>query len=392
MRRFEVPIPARRRSATQRRGRRTARFAPRCEHLESRQLLSIGQTGPAAGVLASRSVPVVQVAPPPAASSVGISSDSSSAARFGTAGGVNDGHVGVLLNEFVELVNMPTLSDAILAILAANPTSDEIGGNLALTNLSVTVLNPVETSVAAAIIDTQVDADAYLVPSTTELLEGYLGVPTAPASQVGFMFSDLLAAGAAPDVTTTNAHRTVISNTSAPGSSVINLGPDRVSSRGQPLVREARIYPQSTSTDDEPIEPVAPAEAPQARPAPPGGQPPAPDNAPQPAGQAPAPGAEPEAVPPGEKASAPETPPARPLPPLSESAIDAALDLIDFRHAGCDVMVGLNRSLVSDPAAPFGGTKQSGPGRECPHEGIKEFLETQNVSAAWWAFAALVRH
>jgi succinate-semialdehyde dehydrogenase/glutarate-semialdehyde dehydrogenase len=46
-------------------------------------------------------------------------------------------------------------------------------------------------------------------------------------------------------------------------------------------------------------------------------------------------------------------------------------------------MIGLNRGLVSDPAAPFGGTKQSGLGREGAHEGLMEFLETQYVSVAW---------
>jgi succinate-semialdehyde dehydrogenase / glutarate-semialdehyde dehydrogenase len=46
-------------------------------------------------------------------------------------------------------------------------------------------------------------------------------------------------------------------------------------------------------------------------------------------------------------------------------------------------MVGLNRGLVSDPAAPFGGTKQSGLGREGAHEGMMEFLETQYVSVSW---------
>lgn len=46
-------------------------------------------------------------------------------------------------------------------------------------------------------------------------------------------------------------------------------------------------------------------------------------------------------------------------------------------------MVGLNRGLVSDPAAPFGGMKQSGIGREGAHEGLMEFLETQYVSVAW---------
>jgi succinate-semialdehyde dehydrogenase / glutarate-semialdehyde dehydrogenase len=46
-------------------------------------------------------------------------------------------------------------------------------------------------------------------------------------------------------------------------------------------------------------------------------------------------------------------------------------------------MVGLNRGLVSDPAAPFGGVKQSGLGREGAHEGLMEFLETQYVSLNW---------
>lgn len=46
-------------------------------------------------------------------------------------------------------------------------------------------------------------------------------------------------------------------------------------------------------------------------------------------------------------------------------------------------MVGLNRGLVSDPAAPFGGVKQSGIGREGGKEGINEFLEAQYVSVAW---------
>ncbi|HUZ75679.1 MAG TPA: NAD-dependent succinate-semialdehyde dehydrogenase [Stellaceae bacterium] len=46
-------------------------------------------------------------------------------------------------------------------------------------------------------------------------------------------------------------------------------------------------------------------------------------------------------------------------------------------------MVGLNRGVVSDPAAPFGGAKQSGLGREGAHEGMLEFLETQYVSVTW---------
>ncbi|MEO1104457.1 MAG: aldehyde dehydrogenase family protein, partial [Pseudomonadota bacterium] len=46
-------------------------------------------------------------------------------------------------------------------------------------------------------------------------------------------------------------------------------------------------------------------------------------------------------------------------------------------------MVGLNRGLVSDPAAPFGGTKQSGLGREGGKEGMLEFQETQYIATNW---------
>jgi len=46
-------------------------------------------------------------------------------------------------------------------------------------------------------------------------------------------------------------------------------------------------------------------------------------------------------------------------------------------------MVGLNRGLVSDPAAPFGGVKQSGLGREGAHHGILEFCEAKYIAASW---------
>ncbi|MBL0420882.1 NAD-dependent succinate-semialdehyde dehydrogenase [Ramlibacter sp. AW1] len=46
-------------------------------------------------------------------------------------------------------------------------------------------------------------------------------------------------------------------------------------------------------------------------------------------------------------------------------------------------MVALNRGLVSDPAAPFGGVKQSGIGREGGHHGILEFTETKYIATQW---------
>jgi succinate-semialdehyde dehydrogenase/glutarate-semialdehyde dehydrogenase len=45
-------------------------------------------------------------------------------------------------------------------------------------------------------------------------------------------------------------------------------------------------------------------------------------------------------------------------------------------------MVGVNRGMVSNAAAPFGGTKQSGLGREGGLEGIHEYLETKYLSVA----------
>ena len=48
-------------------------------------------------------------------------------------------------------------------------------------------------------------------------------------------------------------------------------------------------------------------------------------------------------------------------------------------------MVGVNRGFISDPAAPFGGVKQSGLGREGGHEGLLEFLEAKYIAVDWGA-------
>lgn len=52
------------------------------------------------------------------------------------------------------------------------------------------------------------------------------------------------------------------------------------------------------------------------------------------------------------------------------------LRLIESLDTG---MTGLNTGLVSNAAAPFGGVKQSGLGREGGFEGINEYLETKYV-------------
>jgi succinate-semialdehyde dehydrogenase / glutarate-semialdehyde dehydrogenase len=57
-----------------------------------------------------------------------------------------------------------------------------------------------------------------------------------------------------------------------------------------------------------------------------------------------------------------------------------ALRVAESLEAG---MVGINRGVVSDPAAPFGGVKQSGLGREGAHEGLLEYTETKYIAVDW---------
>jgi succinate-semialdehyde dehydrogenase / glutarate-semialdehyde dehydrogenase len=59
--------------------------------------------------------------------------------------------------------------------------------------------------------------------------------------------------------------------------------------------------------------------------------------------------------------------------------LDRALRVSERIEAG---MVGLNQGIVSNPAAPFGGVKQSGLGREGGRVGIEEFLEIKYVAIA----------
>ena len=56
--------------------------------------------------------------------------------------------------------------------------------------------------------------------------------------------------------------------------------------------------------------------------------------------------------------------------------LSTALTLAEALDTG---MVGINQGVVSTPAAPFGGVKQSGFGREGGREGIEEYLETRYV-------------
>lgn len=58
-------------------------------------------------------------------------------------------------------------------------------------------------------------------------------------------------------------------------------------------------------------------------------------------------------------------------------SLDRALRVSEALESG---MVGVNRGVISDPAAPFGGVKSSGFGREGGTEGIEEYLDTKYIA------------
>ena len=62
------------------------------------------------------------------------------------------------------------------------------------------------------------------------------------------------------------------------------------------------------------------------------------------------------------------------------SNLKRGLQICEKIEAG---MIALNRGLMSDPAAPFGGVKQSGLGREGSHHGLMEFCEAKYVAVSW---------
>ncbi|MFI0483557.1 NAD-dependent succinate-semialdehyde dehydrogenase [Actinomadura sp. 9N215] len=64
---------------------------------------------------------------------------------------------------------------------------------------------------------------------------------------------------------------------------------------------------------------------------------------------------------------------------LYTSDLDRGLRLTHALETG---MVGLNQGVISDPAAPFGGVKQSGLGREGGHHGLLDYLEPVYVGVA----------
>ena len=331
-----VRVPYRRWTDCRQGERRTIRPVLRCDLLESRQLLSIGQAGAAALVPPSPHVPAAQVSSPLVASNVSASvSNESSIAnqnQLGTAGGADSAQVGLLIT------NPATATAGLIATsatLTTNPQSNVLGTNSTLTDLSVSALNPEDTSTEAAIIDTQVDSDAFLVPSATDLLDDHLGRVFDPAAT----FSGMRGAGNS-------------SGSQGSGSSTVSSGPSAGSNFGQSAPPGLRISTLSSPSGEsgEPVQPGAPTAQPAApttapQPAQPAGKAPEQAPAPQPAppeGKQPAPAASPSPDQSGEQVPAQETAQAPQFSPVGRWDIDAALELTDVR--------ALTRSLEDNKA------------------------------------------
>ncbi|MEH6576951.1 MAG: NAD-dependent succinate-semialdehyde dehydrogenase [Amphritea sp.] len=60
--------------------------------------------------------------------------------------------------------------------------------------------------------------------------------------------------------------------------------------------------------------------------------------------------------------------------------VGRALSVASRIEAG---VMGVNRGFISDPAAPFGGVKQSGIGREGAQDGMHEFIEKKYIAVEW---------
>jgi hypothetical protein len=179
MRSVTLRAPARRGYFSERRARRSTRRLAQFDALEERQLLSMGQGSPSVPVVL-HAAPASAVVAPANPSVIATSSQSSVASEFAGSSSTSSGQLGFLVGQFA-LPSGTSQSAGILATTAAlttNPQANLLGTNVTLTNLSVSVLNPQMTSTADAIIDDQVDSDAFLVPTTTEMLEQELGERT----------------------------------------------------------------------------------------------------------------------------------------------------------------------------------------------------------------------
>jgi hypothetical protein len=288
-------LPLNRRSSSTRRSRRITRFALHCEPLESRQLLSVGQSGFAAGAIPNPAISAPQISVPAQVYSPASASVSVIDINYGSLSGVFQLQVIVFNSGPVfSPTSAPSFGgggSGLGTLIGTTSNSNSLSSNsttgsllttsLTPNPLSITPLNPSVTSST----NTAGGPPVFLVPPPLAPLAVHLGASTAPA--------------------TTISNSTLISNLDELPPSMTHFGQSDVFNWRRVFSMERfDVEPASSSLIDdiEPFRPIAPVEAPQAPPAPQGEQAPAPDDV-----------------------------KVRPLPPISDPNVDAALDLTDAR-------------------------------------------------------------
>ena len=293
-----LSTPPRRLGFSVRRTRRTTRFALACESLESRQLLSVGNTGLVPAAVPALGVPHVQVAAaPPNFSSIG--STGLSPGQVGALSAVNQSSIVIVV---VGVLPFSFNSGSILAQTSSSGlggsgsgmgaltgnTGNSTSGNTLTTGstsgLSITPLNPNVTSST----NTPGGPPVLLIPPPLPPLVVHLTASTTPATNQ----SNSTLLSIADEQPPTNTHFGQGSDSEIRHAVTEMVGADSTSNSLIDFVEPYR------AVDPAPAQAVDQAQ----------------------------PGA-------GDKAPAPAPDPAnaRPLPPISDPDIDAALDLSDAR-------------------------------------------------------------
>jgi hypothetical protein len=307
-----LTTPPRRVGTSGRRTRRTTRFALACEALESRQLLSVGNTGLVAAAMPALTANQAHLAAPPSFSSFGTTGFSPG--QFGTFAAANQSPIIVVVFGGLSFsfnggsVAAPTVSTGLsssgsdfgtLAGITGNGGNSTSGDTLtsgALSpseTISVTPLNPNVTASTNTPGGPPVQLVlVQLVPPPLPPLVVHLNASTVPATNI----SDSTFISILDELPPSNTH--------------VGQGPDP-ETRGvvtQLVTQKVEAEPPSNSLLDfvEPYRVVVPATAQPADPTQPGA---------------------------GDKAPAPAPDPAnvRPLPAISDPDIEAALDFTDVR-------------------------------------------------------------
>ena len=187
MRTPALSFPLRRRALEMRRARRTTRFTLNCEPLESRQLLSIGQTGLAAGVLVNPFAASAQLSVPAIVSNDAPPSYFNIEIEFGTLGGLNQIQI-VFLGSAPVFSPTPASSSGGGGPGTGNrerqPQATARPGLIPTTgstsNFSITPLNPSLTSVT----NPPGGLRSALVPPPLAPLAVHLGTSATPATTI----------------------------------------------------------------------------------------------------------------------------------------------------------------------------------------------------------------